>query len=52
VKIEVTHVAAELTRRCDAHERIHVCAVDVHAAAEVVDDPAKLLHLHFEHAVR
>jgi hypothetical protein len=52
VQVQVAHVAAELARRGHAHQRVHVGAVHVDAAAVLVHDRAQLLHLHLEHAVR
>ena len=40
VQVEVAHVATELARRRHADERVHVGAVDVHAAAVAVHDLA------------
>ncbi len=44
-------VAAELARRGDADQRVHVRAVDVHPAAVAVNDLAQLAHAALEHAV-
>ena len=52
VQIEVADVAAELARRRDADQRIHVGAVDVDAAAVAMDQRAQLLDAGLEHAMR
>jgi hypothetical protein len=43
VQVEVADVAAELARRGDADQRVHVGAVDVDPAAVAVHDGAELL---------
>ena len=52
MQVQVAHIAAELARRRDAHQRVHVGAVHVHPPAVLVHERAQLLDLRLEHAVR
>ncbi|OQC13295.1 MAG: hypothetical protein BWX79_01051 [Alphaproteobacteria bacterium ADurb.Bin100] len=51
VQVQVAHVAAELARRGDADQRVHVGAVHVDAPAVAVHQRAQLLHRGLEHAM-
>ena len=52
MQVQVADVAAELAGRGHAHQRVHVGAIHVHAAAALVDQGAQVLDLGLEHAVR
>ncbi len=51
VQVQVADVAAELARRRDADQRVHVGAVDVDTPAVPVHELAQLLDARLEHAV-
>ena len=52
VQVEVTHIATKFAWRCNTHQRIHVGAVHIHAAAVLVNQFAQRFDLCFKHAMR
>ena len=51
MQVQVADVAAELARRRDADQRVHVRPVDVDPPAMLVHEPAQILHMRVEDAV-
>ena len=51
VQIQMADIAAEFTRCGYAHQRVHIRAIDINAAAVAVHQRAQLFHARFKHAV-
>ena len=51
VKVQVTHIGPERSRRGQTHLSIHVRSIHVDLATGLVDPLANILHRHLEHAM-
>ena len=51
VQIQMADIAAKFARCGYAHQRVHIRAIDINAAAMLVHQGAQLFHAGFKHAV-